>query len=138
MFNNTLLATWSAAGIIWWIIAWRLAARKSAPPVSLGKSSQTLSVFKPLPPLGAAGLEAIAAGLESFAAQLDSNSEMLIGVHEADRDLTAPFLKQLHRQNPAARIKVIFRSEPDGMANPKIAWQNSARARSGGRTLALE
>jgi hypothetical protein len=123
MFNNTLLALWSAAGLIWWLIAWRLAARSSGPRESASISRKTLSVFKPLPPLGATGLEAIAAGLESFAAQLDPDSEMLIGVHEADRDLTGPFLKQLHKSHPGARIKTVFRSEPDGMANPKIAWQ---------------
>jgi len=123
MFNNILLATWSSVGLIWWLIAWRLASGNSRPQVSPEKSNRTLSVFKPLPPLGAMGLEAIAAGLESFAAQLDAESEMLIGVHEADRDLTGPFLKRLHREHPDARIKIIFRSEPDGMANPKIAWQ---------------
>jgi hypothetical protein len=129
MFNNTLLAVflaiWSAAGLIWWLIAWRLAARSSASgkQASASPTRQTLSIFKPLPPLGATGMETVAAGLESFAAQLDADSEMLIGVHEADRDLTGPFLKRLHREHPAARIKIVFRSEPDGMANPKIAWQ---------------
>ena len=125
MFNNTFLAIWSAAGLVWWLIAWRLAAKSAGPgdTVSDLKTEKTISIFKPLPPLGATGLEAIAAGLESFAAQLDSKSEMLVGVHEADRDLTGPFLKRLHKNHPGARIKIVFRSEPDGLANPKIAWQ---------------
>jgi hypothetical protein len=125
MFNNILLAVWSAAGLAWWILAWRLAARDSrrGREIPASPARQMLSVFKPLPPLGAAGLEAFAAGLESFASELDSDSEMLLGIHEADREMMAPFLKCLQADHPKARIKVVFRSEPDRLANPKIAWQ---------------
>ena len=65
----------------------------------------------------------VAAGIESFAAQLDPESEMLLGIHEADRDFTAPFLDQLRADYPGARLKVVLRSAPDDVANPKIAWQ---------------
>ena len=65
----------------------------------------------------------MAAGLESFVAQLDPESELLLGVHEADRDFIAPFLKRLRKEYPDVRLKVIFRTEPDGVANHKIAWQ---------------
>jgi hypothetical protein len=126
MFNNIILAIWSAAGLAWWILAWRLAAREDSRrgrEMPASPARQTLSVFKPLPPLGAMGLEAFAAGLESFANELDSESEMLLGIHEADREVTAPFLKRLQADYPKARIKVIFRSESDRLANPKIAWQ---------------
>jgi len=83
----------------------------------------TLSVFKPLPPLGATGIKIVASGLESFIAQLDAESEMLLGIHEADRDFTAPFLDRMRAKYPDAKLKVVFRTEPDGVANPKIAWQ---------------
>jgi len=125
MSNNLILAVWSAAGLVWWIIAWGLTvgnqgARRPGPNPG---ARRTLSVFKPLPPLGPTGLQFVTAGLKSFAAQLDSDAELLLGVHEADRDVALPFLKHLRAEHPHARIKVIFRSEPDRMANPKIAWQ---------------
>ena len=125
MSSNLILAVWSAAGLVWWIIAWRLAARSDRAQQRDLKTSarQTLSVFKPLPPLGSSGLKYIASGLKSFAAQLDAEAEMLLGIHEADRDIAAPFLERLRAEHPEARIKVIFRSEPDRVANPKIAWQ---------------
>ena len=125
MSNNILLAVWSAAGLSWWIIAWSLVNRnrRARPGSREPDTRRTLSVFKPLPPLGNTGLEVVAAGLKSFAAQLGPDDEMLLGVHEADRDLATPFLKRLRAEHPGARIKVVFRSEPDGMANPKIAWQ---------------
>ena len=78
----------------------------------------TLSVFKPLPPLGATGIKIVASGLESFIAQLDAESEMLLGIHEADRDFTAPFLDRMRAKYPDAKLKVVFRTEPDGVANP--------------------
>ena len=127
MSNNLFLAVWSAAGLLWWIVAWSLVAgnRRAGPPANNpgAGAGRTLSVFKPLPPLGSTGLEVVAAGLRSFVAQLGPDDEMLLGVHEADRDLAAPFLKRLRAEHPLAQIKVVFRSEPDGLANPKIAWQ---------------
>ena len=107
------------------MLAWRLVAtnRKKSDSFPESTTRRTLSVFKPLPPLGANGLKMVASGLESFVAQLDSESEMLLGIHEADRDFTAPFLDRLRAEYPGARLKVIFRTEPDDVANPKIAWQ---------------
>jgi hypothetical protein len=125
MSSNIILAVWSAAGLVWWIIAWRLAAGNKRARASLAQPTarRTLSVFKPLPPLGPTGLKYVAAGLKSFAAQLDSDSELLLGIHEADRDIAAPFVKRLRAEHPHARIKTVYRSEPDRVANPKIAWQ---------------
>jgi hypothetical protein len=126
MFSNLLLAAWTFAGLAWWTLAWglaRRAAKISQPGVGATAPPRSLSIFKPLPPLGNTGLAIVAAGLESFVAQLDLHSELLLGIHEADRDLTAPFLKRLRAEHPGARIQVIFRSDADGMANPKIAWQ---------------
>src|SRR5258708_33128552 len=125
MFSKMLLVLWSFAGVVWWFLAWRLVSadqrKKDALPEPA--SRRTLSVFKPLPCLGAQGLRVVAAGVESFVAQLDPESELLLGVHEADRDFTAPFLDRLRAEYPEARIEVIFRSEPDDTPNPKIAWQ---------------
>ncbi len=113
------------AGLIWWVVAWRLVAadqrRKNEVPETA--SRRTLSVFKPVPFLGAQGLKVVAAGLESFVAQLDPSSELLLGIHEADRDFVEPFLDRLRTDYPDARLKVFFRSGPDETANPKIAWQ---------------
>ena len=55
----------------------------------------------------------MAAGVKSFVAQHDSESELLLGIHEADRDLTAPLLDRLRAEHPRAKLKVVFRSEPD-------------------------
>ena len=125
MFSKIVLALWSGAGLVWWLLAWRLvtADQRKRGAVPESASRRTLSVFKPLPPLGATGLRLVAAGLESFAAQLDPESELLLGIHEADRDFTAPLLDRLRAEYPHAKLKVIFRSEPDDMANPKIVWQ---------------
>ena len=79
MFSELLLAIWSCAGLTWWFMAWRLVATadhrpEGLPPKSLTRRS--LSIFKPLPPLGARGLEYVATGLESFLAQLDDDAEL--------------------------------------------------------------
>lgn len=124
MFGKIALLLWSCAGLVWWLTALRLVSaerRKSPPAKEVPKGM--LSIFKPLPPLGAQGLRLVAAGLESFITQLDTESELLLGIHEADRDFTGPFLKRLRTDYPSAPVKVIFRTEPDDVANPKIAWQ---------------
>jgi ceramide glucosyltransferase len=125
MFSKLVLALWSGAGLVWWIIALSLVSADRRKRIVVVESSarRTLSVFKPLPPLGAKGLKVISAGLESFVAQLDPESELLLGIHEADRDLTAPFVDRLRAEYPDSRVKVIFRAQPDEVANPKIAWQ---------------
>jgi hypothetical protein len=125
MFNDIVLAVWSVLGVAWWVIAWRLAASNCGKGAEAADPAErrTLTVFKPLPPLGASGLKAVSTGLESFVAQLDNDSELLLGIHEADRDFTAPLLARLRATYPGARLKVIYRQEPDDMANPKIAWQ---------------
>jgi len=134
MFSEIVLALWTGTGLAWWVVAWRLVAAEQGrrEPTSAAKTRRTLSVFKPLPPLGASGLGVVATGIESFAAQLDPESEMLLGIHEADRDLTAPFLKRLRAEYPEARLKIVFRSDPDGVANPKIAWQRILASEAGG------
>jgi ceramide glucosyltransferase len=124
MFSSIVLAIWSGAGLAWWVIALRLVAR--APemnrPVSLAASREKLSIFKPLPPLGDHGLGPMADGLESFVAQLDFESELLLGIHEADRSATAAFLDGLRSKYPNARVKATYRSSSDDVENPKIAW----------------
>jgi ceramide glucosyltransferase len=91
-----------------------------------------MSIFKPLPSLGARGLRAEASGVESFIAQLDDDAELLLGIHEADRACAAPFVERMRQSYPNARIKVIYRSEPDDMANPKITWQKILAPHAGG------
>jgi hypothetical protein len=134
MFSKIILALWTGAGLAWWMLAWRLvkADRRKSEMVPDAPTRRTLSVFKPLPPLGATGLKLVAAGLESFVAQLDPESELLLGIHEADRDFTAPFLNRLRADYPHAKLKVVFRSEPDDAANPKIVWQKILARQAGG------
>jgi ceramide glucosyltransferase len=125
MFSEVVLAAWSAAGVAWWIVAWWLVRgerrKKVLPPAEV--SVRSLTIFKPLPPLGARGLEAVSSGIESFIAQLDSESEMLLGAHEADRLVIAPFIEAMRAKYPKGQVRTIFRSQPDPVANPKVAWQ---------------
>lgn len=120
-----VLVVWSGVGIAWWLIAWQLVHREWPAPIpgnNVVAPGEKLSIFKPLPPLGLAGLHAAAAALESFLAQLGGNDELLLGVHEADREKIAPFLEKMRALHPEARLKLIFRTSPDDVANPKIAW----------------
>jgi ceramide glucosyltransferase len=128
MFPEALLLLWSGAGLGWWIVAWWLVR---AERVAAGRAHDapedapldSLTVFKPLPLLGSTGIKPYEAGLNSFAGQLDEASELLLGVHEADRQAVAPFLDSLRGRHPHARVKVVYRVDADDMANPKIAWQ---------------
>jgi hypothetical protein len=61
--------------------------------------------------------------LESFIAQLDEPSELLLGIHERDREVVTAFLEWVEDAYPKAKVRTIFRSEPDAFPNPKIAWQ---------------
>ncbi len=130
---------WSVVGLAWWLTAWRLAAasrdgsrgrlRPVAAPSPDPASSQPLflTIFKPLPPLGAKGLGIEAEALASFISQLDDQSELLLGVHEADRTAVDPFVEAMRLAHPSARLRIVIRPGESGAglgtANPKIAWQ---------------
>jgi ceramide glucosyltransferase len=116
MFGEIALALWTTAGAAWWIIAWWLVRGQgqAAPVPSFDSPPRSLSIFKPLPPLGAQGLGQLAAALESFVTQLDPQSEMLLGIREPEA---------MREKYPKAQLRPIYRSEPDSVANPKIAWQ---------------
>jgi hypothetical protein len=123
MCSEWMLGVWSGAGIVWWLISWGLVAaeskRRPARPSGV-RNDDFLSIFKPLAPLDQSE---VMTGLESFIAQLDERSELLLGVHEADREAIAPFLKKMGSCFPKTKLKVVYRSKPDELANPKIAWQ---------------
>jgi hypothetical protein len=126
MFSEWLLAIWSCAGIAWWVISWGLVtaeSKRSSRVFPVPVSTEFLSIFKPLAPLSAEGLPDDGAGLESFIAQLDERSEMLLGIHEADRERIAPFLEKMRSRFPKAKLRPIFRAEADELPNPKMAWQ---------------
>jgi ceramide glucosyltransferase len=135
MFGKAALALWSAAGLAWWILALRLVRAnrrgEDSPPV-LSTGIRSLTIFKPLPPLQYVKLEEITAALESFVAQLDPESEMLLGVHEADRASLAPFVEAMRSKYPKAQVRPFFRAEPDPVPNPKIAWQMLLAPRASG------
>lgn len=126
MFSEWLLGLWSGAGIAWWLISWGLVkaeAKRQRVIHPAPQTTQFLSIFKPLPPLGPRGLRGLTAGLESFISQLDEESELLLGIHEVDRESGEAFVGQMKELYPQAQLKVIFRTTPDEVANPKIAWQ---------------
>ncbi len=137
MYGEWALGIWTGAGIAWWLLSWWLVAdaarreKRQAVPAT-NPLPGTLSIFKPLAPLGSRGWRGEPAGLESFLAQLDAESELLLGIHEADRAITAPFLEQMRQRYPQARLQVIYRAEPDDAANPKIAWQKRLAPRAQG------
>jgi hypothetical protein len=97
---------------------------RSAKIFPASRTPDTISIFKPLAPLGSDGLPGAVGGLASFIAQLDEKSELLLGIHEADREAIAPFLRRMSEEFPQANLRTIYRAEPDEYANPKIAWQN--------------
>jgi ceramide glucosyltransferase len=122
-----VLAAWTAAGWIWWLISLRLVIQakrqiEAIPPLDPG-GIPFVSIFKPLPPLGVEGLADLEKGLMSFVVQLDERSELLLGVQEADRGRLALFLEKIATRFPAAKVKVMARETPDHHANPKISWQ---------------
>jgi len=125
MFSEAALALWSAAGVAWWIMAWRLvrAAKREIPVPVTKAASRPLSIFKPLPPLAARGMDDFAPGLESFVAQMDLESELLLGVRETDLPQVLPFTEAMRAKYPKAQVRRIIRGESDAVPNPKIASQ---------------
>jgi ceramide glucosyltransferase len=125
MFGEFVLAAWTAAGLAWWLVAWflvRTEQRKKPVPL-VAESMRSLSIFKPLPPLGERGMEPLAAGLESFIAQLDAESEVLLGVRDPDREIVTAFAEAMRRKYPQSQVRIILRPRTDSVANPKIAGQ---------------
>jgi len=126
MFVEAALLAWSGLALAWWLISWRLVSADAASTSSFreahtnGLSARALTVFKPLAPLGRDEFDP--RGLESFLAQIDGRSELLLGVHEADRARVEPWLARVNRDFPSASLRVIWRDEPDSVANPKVAW----------------
>jgi ceramide glucosyltransferase len=134
MCVKIILTAWSCASVLWWLISWRLvitAVKPSNEAVPL-PSKKSLTIFKPLPPLDGRGLEVEAHGLESFISQLDDKSELLLGVHELDGPDVLPFVERMRAVYPRAKIIVVCRSEPDTLANPKIAWEKILVSRASG------
>jgi ceramide glucosyltransferase len=120
-----LLAAWSMAALGWWLAAWWLVRGHRFVRAPEGpRLEEVITIFKPLPRLGPGGAHAgLRAALASFAAQLDAQTEMLVGVHEADRAVAQSWLDELQALAPAGCVRLFFRAEADAHANPKIAWQ---------------
>lgn len=126
MFVEVALLAWSGLAFVWWLVSWRLVNGNAALSLYKGESCaderaiRTLTVFKPLPPLGAGEFDP--RGLESFIAQLGERSELLLGAHEADRARIEPWIERMERIHPRSKLRAIWRDEPDSVANPKVAW----------------
>ncbi len=134
MMDEVILIIWSLAGIAWWVIALYLVAahRQTPREAEASYSSESLSIFKPLPILGAKGLKVEAPGLESFFSQMDETTELLLGAHEADRMVVAVFVESMRQKYPALRVQIIFRISGENEGNPKIAWQKILAAHATG------
>jgi ceramide glucosyltransferase len=127
MFVEAALLAWSALGLLWWGISWglvRAEARGATPeefaPPAPETSASSLTIFKPLPLFDRSDFDP--RGIASFLAQLGEHDEMLLGAHQADRARLEPELASLAAKFAPARLRVIWRSEPDTLANPKVAW----------------
>jgi hypothetical protein len=126
MFVEAALLAWTALALGWWGISLTLVASglreankdKSLAPPSL--PARLLTIFKPLAPLGRADFDS--RGIASFLVQMGEEDELLLGAHEADRTKLEPALKVLAVTYPTAQLRVVWRSEPDAVANPKVAW----------------
>jgi hypothetical protein len=122
MSSDAALIGWSALGLIWWLVAWRLAGVAPADSAKEEISDdRRLTIFKPLPPLSRRHFHE-SRGLETFIGQIDERSELLLGAHEEDRSLVEPFVARMRAEHPRASIRVVWRDEPDSLPNPKVAW----------------
>ena len=125
MFGEGIPALWSAVALLWWIAAWRLvkAACRQQVRSTVGALPRSLSIFKPLPPLGSKGITSFAAGLESFAAQMDDSCDLLLGAHSADMKAVQDFVATLRVRHSSGRITIVPRSKDAAVSNPKIDGQ---------------
>jgi len=127
MFLEAGIVAWSGLALLWWIVSLALVRThgvavppvEKTGPVDPGEAP-LLTVFKPLPQLSVKPFDG--RGIESFLAQLDEDAELLLGVHEVDRAQIEPWLVRVQRSHPHARLRVIWRTEPCAMRNPKVAW----------------
>ncbi len=112
------------AALGWWVIAYLLLRHcRRAPPLAGPPLAETITIFKALPPLGPAGASArLREALHSFVRQLDGETELLLGLHEEDRDAAQDWLVPLQAAAPAGRVRVFFRTTPHAHANAKISW----------------
>lgn len=125
MFPEAALLVWSALALVWWIVSVALVPDIENGPDNEIKSSQegaprrSISIFKPLPPLGNASFDP--RGLETFIAQMDSDTELLLGLHERDLAKFERWLASMREHFPEARLRVLWRAEADMKGNPKVA-----------------
>lgn len=83
----------------------------------------TLTVFKPMPPLGGKLPASMLEGaVGSFVQQLDEDSELLLGVCSADAKHWEEVLIRWRGTFPRAVVRLCVREAPRQRANPKIAW----------------
>ena len=126
MFVEAALLGWSALAVLWWGVSCGLVwadGRKPAvdlPPDNSRTDPLTLTLFKPLAPLGARDFDF--RGIASFLAQMGRCDDLLVGAHEYDRARLEPTLRALAAEFPSAQMRVVWRAEPDTVANPKVAW----------------
>jgi ceramide glucosyltransferase len=125
MFVEVALLAWSALALLWWGIACGLVWAGEAKTIREEASCEadaatTLTVFKPLAPLGRSGFDP--RGIASFLSQLEDRDELLVGAHESDCVRLERALAELSARFSSSSMRIIWRSEPDALANPKVAW----------------
>jgi ceramide glucosyltransferase len=116
---------WSALSAGWFIYAAILVFQdKRKFSISTGSNLPSMTIFKPLPPVGETGVPMqLARALESFIRQMDCRTDMLLGIDEAEFPLWQKIIDRWQDQFPAARLQAIRHPKPDSFANPKISWQ---------------
>ncbi|MBN8245910.1 MAG: hypothetical protein J0L84_00540 [Verrucomicrobia bacterium] len=120
------LGAWSGVSLCWWGIAIKLvhaARRRRSPGADARPRTESLTVFKPLPPVDdAATVQRLAGAIRTFLQQLGPGDDLRLGVPEAQATLWLPTLDQWRREFPSVPVHAVVRPPPDQRANPKVAW----------------
>lgn len=121
------LGAWTAAGVLWWIVAALVVARANRVRSTSGRrpagAAKRISIFKPIPsPLGDREFDNIRACLETFVADLDADSELLLGAREAEGERLRAFIQEMRERYPDARIELLVDSIGATRMHPKVAW----------------
>lgn len=121
---TVVLWAWSGAAGIWWLLAILLV--RFRPRTHLAPEPEplpSLTVFKPLPPVGDAPTrQSLTEAVESFLTELGPADELLLGIPADSLEAWQPALSKWRSVHPSVRIRELVRETPRQHANPKVAW----------------